>query len=163
MHKLTERIPGLLCNFGLLSTTPGLTNVIPDTASGTIDLRHPDEAQLQEAERQMREIIAESLDAASCELIELVQTARTAPVLFHEEIVNAVESEIRRNGVPTRPIVSGAGHDAQELASIVPSGMVFVRGQNDGVSHSPRELSTLEDCQAGVQVTLQVVCGLSVA
>jgi N-carbamoyl-L-amino-acid hydrolase len=163
MHKLTERIPGLLCNFGLLSTTPGLTNVIPDTASGTIDLRHPDEVQLQEAERQMREIIAESLDAASCELIELVQTARTAPVLFHEDIVNAVESEIGRNGVATRRIVSGAGHDAQELASIVPSGMVFVRGQNDGVSHSPRELSTLEDCQAGVQVTLQVVCGLSVA
>lgn len=161
MHQLTEKIPGLLCNFGLLTTTPGLTNVIPDTASGTIDLRHPDEAQLKSAEAHMRVVIDETLAATSCELLELAQTARTAPVVFHPDIVNAVEREIVALEIPTRRIVSGAGHDAQELASIVPSGMVFVRGQNEGVSHSPREYSTKEDCTNGVQVMCRLACGLA--
>lgn len=161
MHELTKEIPGLLCNFGLLATTPGLTNVIPDTASGTIDLRHPEESKLREAEKRMHEIIEASLKEGSCELLEMTQTARTAPVVFHPDIIDAVEREIGSLGVVTRKIVSGAGHDAQELASIVPSGMVFVRGQNDGVSHSPREYSTKEDCAKGVQVMCRVVCGLA--
>jgi N-carbamoyl-L-amino-acid hydrolase len=161
MHQLTEDVPGLLCNFGLLSTTPGLTNVIPDTASGTIDLRHPDENLLKDAEARMRAIIDETVVATGCELLELTQTARTAPVVFHADIVNAVEREITALGIPTRRIVSGAGHDAQELASIVPSGMVFVRGQNEGVSHSPREYSTKEDCTNGVQVMCRIACGLA--
>ena len=53
---------------------------------------------------------------------------------------------------PALPSDSGAGHDAQEVASIYPAGMIFVPGQNEGVSHSPREYSTLEDCAAGVSV-----------
>ncbi len=161
LHQLTAETPGLLCNFGLLSTTPGLTNVVPDTASGTIDLRHPKEDVLREAELRAQKIIEETLVETGCELLELTQTARTAPVEFHADVVNAVEREITALQIPTRRLVSGAGHDAQELASIVPSGMVFVRGQNDGVSHSPREYSTQEDCANGVQVMCRVVCGLA--
>ena len=161
IHQLTVDTPGLLCNFGLLATTPGLTNVVPDTASGTIDLRHPKEDILKDAELKVKSIIDETLAETGCELLELTQTARTAPVEFNTDIVDAVEREINEVGVVTRRLVSGAGHDAQELASIVPSGMVFVRGQNDGVSHSPREYSTKEDCGRGVQVMCRVACGLA--
>jgi N-carbamoyl-L-amino-acid hydrolase len=110
----------------------------------------------------MHRIIEESLAVASCELISLVQTARTEPVVFHSDIVNAVEREIRALGIETHRLVSGAGHDAQELASISPSGMVFVRGQNEGVSHSPRELSLKEDCADGVDVLCRIAYGLAV-
>ena len=161
VHQLTKETPGLLCNFGLLATTPGLTNVIPDTASGTIDLRHPKEDVLADAELKVKIIIDETLAETGCDLLELSQTARTAPVEFNAGIIDAVEREIGEIGVSTRRLVSGAGHDAQELASIVPSGMVFVRGQNDGVSHSPREYSTKEDCGRGVQVMCRVACGLA--
>lgn len=161
MHELTKETPGLLCNFGLLHTTPGLTNVIPDTASGTIDLRHEDEATLKTAEARMHEIIKDAVSETGCELLELVQTARTAPVVFNHSVVDAVEHEINEMGIRARRIVSGAGHDAQELASIAPSGMVFVRGQNEGVSHSPRELSTSEDCAAGVQALCRLAVGLA--
>jgi N-carbamoyl-L-amino-acid hydrolase len=162
MQALCSSIPGLLCNFGLISTTPGLTNVIPDTAEATIDLRHPVESELRRAEEAMHRIIEESITVASCELISLVQTARTEPVVFHSDIVNAVEREIRALGIETHRLVSGAGHDAQELASISPSGMVFVRGQNEGVSHSPRELSLKEDCADGVDVLCRIAYGLAV-
>ena len=152
MWELTKQIPGLLCNFGYLSTTPGLVNVIPDTASATIDLRNPDEDKLVDAENTMRELIAAILKETGCELLDLEQTARTQPISFHKAIVDAVEDEIAERGIETMRIVSGAGHDAQEVASIAPAGMIFVRGQNEGVSHSPREYSTLEDCAAGVSV-----------
>jgi N-carbamoyl-L-amino-acid hydrolase len=161
MHRLTDEIPGLLCNFGLLSTTPGLTNVVPDTATATIDLRNPDEKALQQAEERMHALIEEHISVAGCELISLDQTARTAPVDFHNALVDAIEVEIERRGIDTMRLVSGAGHDAQELASLSPSAMIFVRGQNDGVSHSPREFSTPEDCAAGVAVLTSMVLAVA--
>ena len=161
MHQLTEETPGLLCNFGLLATTPGLTNVVPDTATATIDLRNPDEHLLRRAEERMRELVAEHVRTTGCELLSLEQTARTAPVEFNPTLIDAVETEIRRRGIPTMRLVSGAGHDAQEVASIAPSAMIFVRGQNDGVSHSPREYSTPEDCAAGVSVLASLTRSLA--
>jgi N-carbamoyl-L-amino-acid hydrolase len=161
MDDLTREIPGLLCNFGLLATTPGLTNVVPDTASATVDLRNPDEAALQHAEARMHTLIEEHARKAGCEVLRLEQTARTAPVEFHPDLIDAVETEITRRGIDTMRLVSGAGHDAQEVASIAPSAMIFVRGQNDGVSHSPREYSTPEDCAAGVAVLASLTLALA--
>jgi len=161
MWEMTKQIPGLLCNFGYLSTTPGLVNVIPDTASATIDLRNPDEGKLVEAENKMRDLIADIVEKTGCELLSLEQTARTQPISFHKAIVDAVEEEITARGIETMRIVSGAGHDAQEVASIAPAGMIFVRGQNEGVSHSPREYSTIEDCAAGVSVLATLVLTLA--
>lgn len=161
MAALTKSMPGLLCNFGLLHTTPGLTNVIPDTAEGTVDLRHPDEERLKFAEERMHAILKECAEEARCEVLHMTQTARTEPIVFNPTIVGAVEREITRRGIDTMRLVSGAGHDAQELGSITAAGMVFVRGQNDGVSHSPREYSTKEDCADGVQVMCSLACGLA--
>ena len=59
-------------------------------------------------------------------------------------------------GSRTSRIVSGAGHDAQEMARICRAGMVFVPGEHDGISHNPRELSTREQCDNGVNVLFDV-------
>ena len=48
--------------------------------------------------------------------------------------------------------MSRAGHDAQEIAAIAPTAMIFVRGQDDGISHNPREHSTPEDCALAISV-----------
>ena len=48
--------------------------------------------------------------------------------------------------------MSGAGHDAQELAALAPTAMIFVRGEYDGISHNPREYSTPEACVHGIAV-----------
>jgi beta-ureidopropionase / N-carbamoyl-L-amino-acid hydrolase len=58
-------------------------------------------------------------------------------------------------------IMSGAGHDAQELASLCPTGMIFVAGEYDGISHNPREYSTPERCTRGVQMLLQALLELA--
>jgi beta-ureidopropionase / N-carbamoyl-L-amino-acid hydrolase len=65
-------------------------------------------------------------------------------------------------GYTHQRIMSGAGHDAQELASVCPTAMIFVAGEYDGISHNPREYSTPQACTRGVNVlldTLLELCG----
>ena len=68
-----------------------------------------------------------------------------------EEIRAALRAELERLGVPVLELPSGAGHDAGILASAgVPSGMLFVRSLNGGISHNPAELSSPEDIALAV-------------
>jgi beta-ureidopropionase / N-carbamoyl-L-amino-acid hydrolase len=77
-------------------------------------------------------------------------------VRFDEKVVGRIAEAAARRGLVHERIVSGAGHDAQEMAAHCPAGMVFVPGENDGISHNPRELSTKEQCANGVNVMLDV-------
>jgi N-carbamoyl-L-amino-acid hydrolase len=47
------------------------------------------------------------------------------------------------------------------MARLCPAGMVFVVGENEGISHNPRELSTPEQCGNGVNVLLDVLLSLA--
>ncbi|MCD8671308.1 M20/M25/M40 family metallo-hydrolase, partial [Klebsiella pneumoniae] len=71
-------------------------------------------------------------------------------------IVNAVEAEAERQALSYRRLPSGAGHDAQFMASVCPAGMIFVPCV-DGISHNVKEHSAAKDLIAGANVLLQVV------
>jgi N-carbamoyl-L-amino-acid hydrolase len=87
--------------------------------------------------------------------------ARTRAVPFSIDIQDALEASAKELGFATRRLMSGAGHDAQEMAAIAPTAMVFVRGQYEGISHNPREHSTPEDCAAGISVLADTIVELS--
>jgi beta-ureidopropionase / N-carbamoyl-L-amino-acid hydrolase len=53
-------------------------------------------------------------------------------------------------GVPLHRMPSGAGHDAMKLHEVMPQAMLFVRGQNSGISHNPLESTTNDDIQLAV-------------
>ena len=93
--------------------------------------------------------------------VETAQMARTKAVPFSEAVQDTIETAAKDRGYDSMRIMSGAGHDAQEMAAIAPAAMVFVRGQNQGISHNPREYSTPEDCAAGIEVLASAVKGLS--
>jgi N-carbamoyl-L-amino-acid hydrolase len=69
----------------------------------------------------------------------------TGTVTFEPELRDRLSTAL--GGIPALP--TGAGHDAGVLASSVPSAMLFVRNPT-GISHSPEEFATAEDCVAGV-------------
>ena len=71
--------------------------------------------------------------------------------LAHERDTNAAR------GLSSQAIISGAGHDAQEMAHVCTAGMVFVPGEYDGISHNPREYSTRDQCGKGIDVMCDVV------
>lgn len=134
-REVARGIEGAVATVGRLSVEPGGTNVIPGRVGLTVDARAPD------GERLDRLVAA----------LEIEEPIRTEPAPMSEEIRAALRAELERLGVPVLELPSGAGHDAGILATAgVPSGMLFVRSLNGGVSHNPAELSSPEDIALAV-------------
>lgn len=139
---------------------PGLVNVIPNRVVMTVDLRNPVDELMVECERDLWRTLDEIRQQDGVE-INSRQTARTPAVPFDAGLQDRIEAHARARGKAHRRILSGAGHDAQEWARVCRTGMIFVPGEHDGISHNPRELSTPQQCQDGVSVLLDVALELA--
>lgn len=148
--------PDFRATMGHMALDPGRINVVPRAARCTVDLRHPDETVLQRAEAHLQRFLARYGEG----LGRLQRTARTSPVAFDNSLQERIGRAAEARKLRHTAILSGAGHDAQELAAVCPAAMVFVPGMYDGISHNPREYSTPEACAAGCSVLLDVVSDL---
>jgi N-carbamoyl-L-amino-acid hydrolase len=144
---------------GRLTLVPDLVNVVPASATMTVDLRNTEELALQEAERWLAERAAELAESEGV-AIERRSLARFEPVAFDPAIVELVEHTAQRLGLSVRQMPSGAGHDAQMLARMCPTGMIFVPSRG-GISHNPAEDTDPADLEAGADVLLQVLLELA--
>ncbi len=144
---------------GRCEFTPNLVNVVPSTVTMTVDLRNTDEHLLQQAERRFEQL-CERLAADEGVTIERRSLARFEPVEFDATMIDAVHATAERLGHSTMRMPSGAGHDAQMLARVCPTSMVFVPSVN-GLSHNIAEFTATSDLQAGADVLLQVVLELA--
>jgi N-carbamoyl-L-amino-acid hydrolase len=150
---------GGVATLGVVDVAPGSINVVPGVATATIDLRHPDDAALERMEMAFRAAAAEI--ATELGIAFQFDTTWAAPaVKFDQECIAAVRAAAEAAGHGHRDIVSGAGHDAANLAAITPTAMVFVPCAG-GISHNEAESITEADAAAGANVLLQAV--LSVA
>ena len=145
---------------GCMSFEPNAINVIPSRATFTVDLRDPDEGRLRAEEAALAAYLRE-LATAEDVRISVEQLARFEPVTFDRRIVELVEDAARERGLASRRMTSGAGHDAQMIARIAPSAMIFVPSKG-GISHSPREHTPDADLIAGANILLDVVTRLAV-
>jgi len=134
---------------------PNLVNVVPSTVTMTVDLRNTDEGLLQQAEVVFA-TLCEQLALEEGVTIERRTLARFEPVEFDPTMVELVEATARRLGHSTKRMPSGAGHDAQMLARVCPTSMLFVPSVN-GLSHNIAEYTTPAHITAGADVLLQVV------
>ncbi len=144
---------------GQVTFRPNLVNVVPASATFTIDLRNTDEAQLQAAEARFTQFVTETAESEGC-TVEFTKLARFEPVVFNPEVVNLVESVAMAQGYSVRRMPSGAGHDAQMMARICPTAMVFTPSQ-DGLSHNPAEHTDPADIEAGANVLLGTMLALA--
>ena len=146
---------------GRIDISPNLVNVVAASVTMTVDLRNTDEHLLQQAEHRF-ETLVEHL--AADEGVEVVRRtlARFAPVEFDERMVDLVEATATRLGHSTLRMPSGAGHDAQMLARVCPTAMIFVPSVA-GLSHNIAEFTEAHDLQAGADVLVQMVLALAVA
>ena len=143
---------------GRLELEPNLVNVVAASASMTVDLRNTDEVLLQEAEADLARFVAQTAAAEGVTVTERT-LARFEPVTFDDRVVDTVADVARRLGHTVKHMPSGAGHDAQMLARVCPTGMVFVPSR-DGVSHNPAEHTDPADLVAGADVLLQTMLSL---
>ncbi len=144
---------------GCMEFQPNAINVIPSKVIFTVDLRDPDEDRLREEEAALARFL-ESLSAEEQVAISVQRLARFEPVKFDERIVATIETAARARALPCRRMTSGAGHDAQMIARIAPSAMIFVPSKG-GISHNPREFTENDDLVAGADILLDVVTSLT--
>ena len=145
---------------GFIRHEPGLVNVIPNRVTMTVDLRNPDDDRMAASERDLLALFQRLADDDGVEISHR-QTARTAAVSFDNDVQRRIATHADARQLSNAPILSGAGHDAQEWARVCPTGMIFVPGEHDGISHNPRELSTEKQCGDGVNLLLDVAVELA--
>ncbi len=144
---------------GAITLKPNLVNVIANHALLTVDVRNTDEATLQAAEKRMADFVA-ALVRDEGVTITSRTLARFEPVAFDPDLVDKVEAIAWAQGHSVRRLPSGAGHDAQMLARVCPTAMIFVPSVG-GISHNVREYTSPEHLQAGTNVLLHVMLDLA--
>ena len=144
---------------GSITLHPNLTNVVAARARVTVDLRNTDDAVLVGAEQRLAAFL-QQLARDEGVKIETHSLARFAPVIFDKGIAALVARTAERLGHSCRPMTSGAGHDAQMLARICPTAMIFVPSVK-GISHNPAEHTEPEHLAAGADVLLHTLLELA--
>jgi N-carbamoyl-L-amino-acid hydrolase len=162
MHRMavSGRYGEMRATMGTIQPVPGMVNIVPGRVRCTVDLRNPDDAMMALAEKDLATFMR-SLEAELGVQIESRWTAKTPHVPFSEQVQAVIARKMDEAGHVYQRIMSGAGHDAQELASLCPTAMIFVPGEYDGISHNPREYSTPEQCERGVNILLRTLLELA--
>ncbi len=160
LRDLATRLGGnQVCTVGKIDVHPNLTNVVPSKVVLTLDVRNTDESILQSAEAEIARFCEE---LAVAERVRIVRRplARFEPVMFDDRVVDLVESVARDRGNSVQRMPSGAGHDAQMLARLCPTGMIFVPSRG-GLSHNVNEHTDEADLVAGANILLDAMLRLA--
>jgi len=141
---------------GQLRVPNGSTNVVPGRCQFTLDLRAPNDAQRDALVADVLAALAEIAERRQCRYT-LEETMRAAAAPSAPDWQQRWERAVSALGVPLHRMPSGAGHDAMKLHELLPQAMLFVRGQNAGISHNPLESTTSDDMQLAVDAFAQLL------
>ena len=147
--------PYACATVGLMQVSPNSRNTIPGKVFFTIDFRHPEDATLSKMDTEMRASAERVAKEMGLEL-KLEEIWYSPPVKFDASCVSAVQKGATTLGLPSMPIISGAGHDSCYIARVAPTGMIFVPCE-DGISHNEVENATQSDIAAGCDVLLHAM------
>lgn len=140
-------------NVGQMSFKPGGFNIIPGVAEFSLEFRSPEAGKLAELERGLISL-AQLVGKQYGLKLEVEFVGRCDPAPMSDAAQDAIRTAADSLALSHTTFHSGAGHDAQSLAEITSSGMVFIPSR-DGISHSPLEFSEWEDCVNGANVLLR--------
>ena len=162
VREIPRKIGGdMVSTVGRLDVTPNIPNAIPGRVSLSVDLRAPDEHHVTRALGFLDRLVK---DAARVEGVtyELDHYWRVPLTHFDIEVVDTIEEAAKGLGYGYRRILSGAGHDAQYMATICPTGMIFVPSRG-GRSHCEEEFTPMDDIEKGANTLLLAASKLAVA
>ena len=152
--------PHLVGTVGILEVPNGSINVVPGRCKFSLDVRAPSDAVRDACSR---DILAEL--AALCERrglsFRLHETMRAAAAPSAPEWQRRWEHAVESLGLPVHRLPSGAGHDAMKMHTLLPQAMLFVRGENAGISHNPLESTSSHDIDLAVQAFARLLAHLA--
>ena len=144
----------LVYTMGRMNVHPNIHTVIPDSVVFSLEARHKDPAVMAKVEEIIKRV-QERFNQQACE-IEIKKLWGRDTVMFDEQLCERLEKAAQTLGISSKQMVSGAGHDAQFIASYIPTAMVFVPSEN-GKSHTELEQTSWEECENGVNILLETV------
>jgi len=147
----------LVFTIGRVNVYPSIHTVIPNKVIFTLEARHKD-MEIVNAVKGIIEGLSSLGVNEGCEVTATKLWERDT-VWFEPELCQLLEQSTESLGYSNKRMVSGAGHDAQFIASFVPTAMLFVPSIN-GKSHCEEERTAWEDCEKGVNVVLDTVLAL---
>ena len=146
MEKRAAADGDSVATIGQLQVPNGSINVVPGKCTFSMDMRAPTDPQRDALEQD----VLNALDEI-CKRRGLVchreATLRAPAAPSAPEWQQRWEKALKDMGVPRFVMPSGAGHDAMKLHEVMPQAMLFVRGENSGISHNPLESTTCDDMQ----------------
>ena len=161
MRDAAREIDGAVITIGDARIAHPAVNVIPGHVSLSVDARAPTQATLTALVQALGRAAEGTAGSTRCG-IQLDQRWHSDPVAMSESIGEAIRRAAVAAGVAVGELASGAGHDAGILSAAgVPTGMLFVRSRNGGVSHCPEELSDEADIETAITVLTGTLAGLS--
>jgi beta-ureidopropionase / N-carbamoyl-L-amino-acid hydrolase len=160
VNRVATSMPGRqVATVGKIRAEPGAQNVIPGKVVMSLEIRDLSADKITtvyDAVRAEAAKIAQARDT-SINFAELKIAAEPAPT--DERIRGIIADAARSLGLTHKLMPSGAGHDAQAMARIAPTGMIFVPSV-DGISHSPKEFTSPKDMANGANVLLRTVLAI---
>jgi N-carbamoyl-L-amino-acid hydrolase len=150
--------PDCVATVGDMRFHPGAFNIVPGSARVSLELRSLERAQLDALEAALLEA-ARAAAAQHALGVDVTPVGHWEPTALDAGVRDAIETAAEGLGLSALELPSGAGHDAQALAGITPSGMIFVPSVG-GVSHNPREHTEWQDCVNGANTLLHTALEL---
>ena len=146
-------------NFGVVHVHPGASNIVPGRAELVHELRDPDREVLERLARDC-EALAGEVAAARGITLELRPMSATLPAPCAPRVQAAIEAACASLGLASQRLYSAAGHDAQNLAGVTDSGMIFIPSRG-GRSHRVDEMSDWDAVERGANVLLHTLLRLA--
>lgn len=155
IRRIALGLQDVTATIGRIEVQPGAVNVIPGHAMFTLDLRAPLDTERMAAWDAINGELGAIAQAHGVRLtIELTHDASAAPC--DPALQSRLEQACAAEGVPTRRLPSGAGHDAMAMAALGPMAMLFVRCKG-GISHNPAEAIQADDAALGLRVLARLL------
>jgi beta-ureidopropionase / N-carbamoyl-L-amino-acid hydrolase len=160
VERRARREDHLVGTVGLLEVPNGSINVVPGRCRFSLDVRAPADAARDACSA---DILAEleALCARRGVGYRLQETLRAAAAPSAPAWQQRWERAVESLGLPVHRLASGAGHDAMKMHALLPQAMLFVRGENAGISHNPLESSTSHDIDLAVQAFAALLAQLA--
>ncbi|HEX6944224.1 MAG TPA: Zn-dependent hydrolase [Gemmatimonadaceae bacterium] len=159
VNRVTTSEPGRqVGTVGRLQAYPGAPNVVPGQVRATLEFRDLDQAKVLRLGKKVMDE-APKIGAENGTTFTFKQTYLSTPAIMDSGVQKIIEASAKSLNLTTKYLPSGAGHDAQYMAQIMPSGMIFCPSVG-GISHSPKEFSKPQDIVNGANVLLQTILAL---
>lgn len=159
VNQAATGIPGRqVATVGQIRAEPGAPNVIPGRVVMSLEIRDLSHEKVKGLFATIQEK-ARTIEKETGTTITYLPTNENLPALTDRRIQEQITAAAKSLGLTSQVMPSGAGHDTQDMATIAPTGMIFVPSKN-GVSHAPDEYTSPQDMANGVSVLLQTILKL---